>query len=73
MAVKLSELKRGERFETRDPMMTLQYAGRRGHEEYDDSYVTITYRAGDPGSAAVHGLDEIQQDCDQRGFVVTRV
>lgn len=72
MAVKLSELKHSERFEARDPMRTLQYAGRRGHEEYDDSYVTITYRAGGSGGTAVHRLEEIQRDCDQRGFVVTR-
>jgi hypothetical protein len=72
MVIKLSELGHGERFEARDPMGTLQYAGYRGHEEYDDSYVTITRRAG-VADSAVHRLEEIQQDCDQWGFVTTRV
>ncbi len=71
MAVNLNDLERGERFEARDPMRVLQYAGRRGHEEYDDSYVTITHRGG-VAENAVYRLEEVQQDCEQRGFTISR-
>lgn len=72
MVVKLSDLERGERFEARDPMRPLQYAGCRGHAENDDSYVTITYQVGGLGGTAAYRLEEIQEDCNQRGFIVTR-
>ncbi len=72
--MQLSDLKPGEPFEARDPARHIQYAGRRGHPDYDNDWLSLTWIAGRRvlGPPEAMPAAAIQQACNEQGFTVTR-